>query len=186
MTNCPFCGAALKDDSPKFCSSCGKTIPAPTPPVPPLAPASPASPGLLAPGQEEIFFEGKPAALQSLGAALLAFFTLGISWIVMWIRARGITYRVTSQRIVVETGLFSKKMEQVDIYRIVDYTVERPFFQRIMGTGNLIIGTIDKTQPEVRITGIRTDVTKLYERLRGAVETEKRRRGVALVDMEHQ
>jgi uncharacterized membrane protein YdbT with pleckstrin-like domain len=87
---------------------------------------------------------------------------------------------------VVETGLFSKKLEQVDLYRIVDYVVERPFLQRIMGTGNLVVDTLDKTQPELRIEGIRTDVVALYERLRVATEAEKRRRGVALVDMEHQ
>jgi uncharacterized membrane protein YdbT with pleckstrin-like domain len=177
---CPFCNAQLKDENPKFCASCGKTI------QQQAAPAAPAAPGVLAPGQEEVFFEGHPTALRSLGAAFIAFITLGIAWLVWAIKARGTNYRITSQRIVVETGLFSKKLEQVDLYRIVDYVVERPFLQRMMGTGNLIVETLDKTQPEVRIEGIRTNVVALYERLRVATESEKRRRGVALVDMEHQ
>jgi hypothetical protein len=182
--NCPHCGFALKDAQPKFCSSCGKTIVA----AAPVAPAgiAPSGPGILAPGQEEVFFEGRPAAIRSLGGAFLAVLTLGISWIVGWFKSRGTSYRITSQRIVVETGMFSKKLEQVDLYRIVDYVVERPFFQRVMGTGNIIVETLDKTQPEVRIVGIRANVIALYERLRVATEAEKRRRGVALVDMEHQ
>jgi uncharacterized membrane protein YdbT with pleckstrin-like domain len=177
---CPHCGAQLKDEHPKFCASCGKTIDKPA------APAGPATPGVLAPGQEEVFFEGHPAALRSFGGAFVALITLGIAWLVWAIKARSTTYRITSQRIVVETGIFGKKLEQVDLYRIVDYVVERPFLQRIMGTGNIIIETLDKTQPEVRVEGIRTDVVALYERLRQATEAEKRRRGVALVDMEHQ
>jgi uncharacterized membrane protein YdbT with pleckstrin-like domain len=178
---CPFCGVALKDDNPKFCSSCGKTIPAAPAPI-----VGPQGAGILAPGQEEVFFEGRPAAIQSVAGLFLAILTLGISWIVQSIRMRSTKYRITSQRIIIETGLFSPKLEQVDLYRIVDYVVERPFFQRIMGTGNITFETLDKTQPEVRITGIRTDVVGLYERIRTATEAEKRRRGVALVDMEHQ
>ena len=30
-------------------------------------------------------------------------------------------------------------MEQLDLYRVVDYVVERPFGQRVMGTGNIIL-----------------------------------------------
>ena len=53
-----------------------------------------------------------------------------------------------------------------------------------MGTGNLVLETMDKTTPELRIEGIKTDVTALYERLRFATEAEKRRRGVRLLDVE--
>lgn len=178
---CPHCGAGLKDEHPRFCAACGKGIPAPAPSA-----AAPAAPGLLAPGQEEVYFDGQPAAIRSLGGALVALFTLGVAWLVWAIRARSIHYRVTSQRIVIETGLFSKKLEQVDLYRVVDFVVERPFFQRMLGTGNLVVETLDKTQREVRIEGIRADVVALYERMRAATQEEKRRRGVALVDMEHQ
>jgi hypothetical protein len=174
--NCPHCGVTLKDEHPKFCSSCGMPIPQ----------AVPRGPGILAPGQEEVLYEGRPAAVQSLGGFVLAVLTLGLSWLVMWLRMRGTKVRITSQRIIVERGLLSPRLEQVDLYRIVDYVVERPFFQRIMGTGNITFETLDKTQPKVRITGIRTDVVALYERIRAATEAEKRRRGVALVDMEHQ
>ncbi len=85
------------------------------------------------------------------GAALLAVVTLGISLLVRWFRTRAVHYKITSQRIVVERGVFSKRMEQIDLYRVVDYVVERPFGQRIMGTGNLVLESMDKTSPEVRI-----------------------------------
>lgn len=53
-----------------------------------------------------------------------------------------------------------------------------------MGTGNIILTAMDRTSPEVRLQGLKTDVVALYERLRKAVETQKRLRGVRLVDYE--
>src|SRR5262249_46594734 len=115
---------------------------------------------------EELLFSGSPAALPGIGALFLAIVTLGIYAIYAYAKARGTHYKITSQRVVIETGIFSKHMEQIDLYRIVDYVVERPFGQRIMGTGTIVLEAMDKTTPEIRIEGVKTDVMALYERLR--------------------
>jgi uncharacterized membrane protein YdbT with pleckstrin-like domain len=128
-------------------------------------------------GAEELLFQG-------VGGLLLAVLTLGIWLVVRFFQTRGTFYKITTQRIVVEHGILSKRMEQIDLYRVVDYVVERPFGQRIMGTGNLILEAMDKTTPEIHIDGIKTDVVALYERLRYATEQEKRRRGVRVMDVE--
>ena len=135
-------------------------------------------------GGEELLYAGRPAVIQGLGGLLLAILTLGISVFVQWVRTKSIHYKITSQRIVIERGMFGKRMEQIDLYRVVDYVVDRPFSQRIMGTGNLILEAMDKTTPEIEIRGIKTDVVALYERLRFATEQEKRKRGVRVVDVE--
>ena len=136
-------------------------------------------------GAEELIFQGHPAAIQSIAGVLLAILTLGISALVAWLQARGTHYKITSQRICVERGIFGKRMEQVDLYRVVDYVVDKPFTQRLVGTGNLVLETMDKTTPEIRIEGVRTDVTALYERLRFATEQEKKKRGVRVMDIEN-
>jgi uncharacterized membrane protein YdbT with pleckstrin-like domain len=135
-------------------------------------------------GGEELLYTGRPAVIQGLGGMLLAILTLGISVLVSFIRTRGTHYKITSQRVVIEQGVFSKRMEQIDLYRVVDYVVERPFGQRIMGTGNIILEAMDKTTPEIRIEGVKTDVIALYERLRYCTEQEKKRRGVRVIDAE--
>lgn len=136
-------------------------------------------------GAEELIFQGHPAAIQSIAGVLLAILTLGLSALVAWLQARGTHYKITSQRICVERGIFGKRMEQVDLYRVVDYVVDKPFSQRLVGTGNLVLETMDKTTPEIRIEGVRTDVTALYERLRFATEQEKKKRGVRVMDIEN-
>lgn len=133
---------------------------------------------------EEILFEGRPALLPSIGAALLAVFTLGLALLYFAFRRSSKRYKITTERVVVETGLLSKRMDQVDIYRISDYVVERPFGQRLMGTGNLVLSAMDRTSSELRIEGLKTDVEALYERLRRATELERRQRNVRLVDYE--
>lgn len=135
-------------------------------------------------GGEELLFEGRPAAVQGFGGLLLAILTLGLSVLVNSIRARATLYRITSQRLVIEHGLFSKRMEQIDLYRVVDYVVERPFGQRIMGTGNIVLEAMDKTTPEIRIEGVKTDVMRLYEMLRYCTEQEKKKRNVRVLDVE--
>ena len=133
---------------------------------------------------EELLFEGNPALVPSLGALLLAILTLGLWLIPLWWRSRGRHYRLTTKRVVVETGILNKRLEQVDLYRVSDYTVLRPISQRILGTGNLLLRTLDHTSPEVPVTNIKTDVVALYERIRAATEVEKRKRGVRVMDME--
>ena len=133
---------------------------------------------------EHVIFEGHPAPFPSLGAVLLSIVTLGIAALVFWLRSRGRHYRLTSQRVVVESGLLSKRMEQIDLYRVTDYVVERPLGQRIMGTGNITLQAMDRTTPQLVIHGLKTDVVALYEKLRSLTEAEKRRRGVRVVDYE--
>ncbi len=133
---------------------------------------------------EEVLFEGRPALVPSVGVLALSILTLGIYLLArFWARGSKL-YRVTTRRIVVETGVLSKRLEQIDLYRIADYTVERPFGQRLLGTGNLLLRTFDKTTPELNVRQIKTDVVALYEKLRSATEAEKTRRGVRMVDYE--
>ena len=173
MTHCPHCNAELHDEHPRFCASCGKGIEVVAPPH-----------AALAATHEEVLFEGSPAVLQGVGALALTVVTLGLAALYFWFQARGTRYRITTQRIVIETGMLSKRVEQIDLYRIVDYVIERPFSQRLLGTGNITLEAMDKTTPEIKIRGIKADVMALYERLRVATEAEKQRRGVRTIDVE--
>lgn len=147
-----------------------------------MAPSNPAA--IEAAEGEEVLFAGRPALVENLGQLLLCVLTLGLWLIPLYLRQLGTHYRVTSRRIVVETGVLSKKLEQVDLYRISDYAVERPFLQRLLGTGNLLLTTLDKSSPRITLHGIKVDVVSLYERLRHATEAEKQRRSVRVVDYE--
>lgn len=134
--------------------------------------------------EERVLFEGRPALVPSVLELLLAVVTLGIWLIPLWWRSRSVHYRITDRRVVIRTGVLSERLEQTDLYRINDYSVERPIGQKLMGTGNLHLVTLDRSTPEIRIAGLATDVVALYEELRRATEADKQKRGVRLVDYE--
>lgn len=136
------------------------------------------------PSSETVLFEGNPALCPSALDVLIAVLTVGLALLYYAFRAKSVHYRITNERVVVERGFFSKRMDQIDLYRINDYVVERPFGQRLAGTGNLVLAAMDRSTPDLRLDGLRTDVMALYELLRKATEEQKRLRGVRTVDAE--
>lgn len=133
---------------------------------------------------EETLFEGRPALVPDVLTLIFVILTLGLYLLYRYFRVLGLKFRVTTRRVVVETGVLSKKLEQVDLYRITDYSVERPFLQRLLGSGNLVLLTVDRTQQTLRLNSLKTDVVALYEKVRAATEADRQRRGVRVVDYE--
>jgi hypothetical protein len=129
-----------------------------------------------------VLFEGCPAAIPGLLELLLVVLTLGLALLWLVPRARATRYKVTDRRVVVELGLIGRRIEQVDLFRVVDFVVELPFSQRVLGTGNLVLECQDRTTKELRIERVRTDVRALYEAVRKAAEAERARRGVRTLD----
>ncbi|MFC1642129.1 PH domain-containing protein [Myxococcota bacterium] len=139
-------------------------------------------PDLSTEPDEQVLYDGRGGLVPSIGALFVAIVTVGLGLVYFWLKRLDRHYRITTQRVVIEHGILSKRLEQIDIYRITDYVVERPFGQRLMGTGNLLLKSMDLTTPEIKLDGLKTDVVVLYEKLRRATESEKRRRGVRVID----
>jgi uncharacterized membrane protein YdbT with pleckstrin-like domain len=172
VPSCPQCDAPLGEPLPALCPSCGATLGEPPRKRTSEAPAGP----------EVVLFEGTPAPVPSLLELVLVVLTLGLALLWLVPKARATHYKITNRRVVVELGLVDKRIEQVDLFRVVDFVVELPFSQRLLGTGNLVLECQDRTTKELRIDRIRADVRALYESTRKAAETERARRGVRTLD----
>ena len=64
-------------------------------------------------------------------------------------------YKLTEEKLFIETGFFSKKEEEIRLYRVMDLTLKRPFGQRIWGLGTIHCCTADKSTPEFDILKIK-------------------------------
>ena len=64
-------------------------------------------------------------------------------------------YKLTEDKLFIETGFFSKKEEEIRLYRIMDLTLNRPFWQRIWGLGTIHCCTADKSTPEFDVLKIK-------------------------------
>ncbi len=124
---------------------------------------------------EQKFFEGHPHPIGSFPRLMIALFTFGLGFIYFWLRSRSTTYLISNQRILVEEGLFSQKIHTIELYTIEDIEMQKPFAQRIMGTGNLVIFSKDATTPRLLLERLPMDVRKLYEAMRPAIQEAKRK-----------
>ena len=60
---------------------------------------------------------------------------------------KSIRYEITSERIRISSGIFSRKTNAMELYRVKDYTMEAPFFYRLFHLGNIYITTSDHSTP---------------------------------------
>ncbi|MDX1977559.1 MAG: PH domain-containing protein [Pseudanabaenaceae cyanobacterium bins.68] len=128
--------------------------------------------------REITLYEGNPAIIGSISRLLIAIFTLGLGAGFFWIQTKLVKYLITNQRVVVESGLFSRRLDTLELYLVDDLAVEKPFGQRLLGTGNLTLISEDRTNPELELVRLPLDVRQLYEQLRQAMEEAKQlRRG---------
>lgn len=149
---------------------------------PPPSPRHSDSPDLPAPSQEIVLWEGTPSGWQLCGWWLSCLLILPIPWVCWkWLVLKNERIVLTSQRLRLSSGVFTKAHEDIELYRVKDWTVTEPFCQRMMGCGSLTALTSDRTAPEVALQWL-PGVKAFSESLRQAVEAVRERKRVREVD----
>lgn len=97
-------------------------------------------------------------------------------------------YSLTEEKLFIETGFFSKKEEEIRLYRIMDLTLNRPLGQRIFGLGTIHCCTADKSTPEFEINKIKK-AKEVKELLSELVERERMAKRISgreyMIDDDH-
>lgn len=112
------------------------------------------------------------------GLAIPALFMLA-----RWVQTRCQTYQITSERIRTSTGLLSRVSTELELYRVRDYTIEEPFFLRLIGRGNLVLQTSDRTNPRLVLRAV-PNVNTLKDQIRTHTERMRQLRGVRDIDID--
>jgi uncharacterized membrane protein YdbT with pleckstrin-like domain len=94
-----------------------------------------------------------------------------------WIATRSHVYEITSERIRVSSGLLSRLTTEMELYRVRDYTIAEPFWLRLVGCGNIILQTADRTNPQLVIHAV-PRVNALKDQIRTHTERMRQVRGV--------
>jgi uncharacterized membrane protein YdbT with pleckstrin-like domain len=122
------------------------------------------------------------SALFWWGFLLLLPVPIGIAaW--KWLELKSRVYEVTTERIKVSRGIFSKRTDELELYRVKDLTLIEPFFFRMFGLGSVIITTNDASTPMLTIHAVKR-VKELREGLRQAVEVCRDKKRVRLAELE--
>lgn len=70
-------------------------------------------------------------------------------------RIKTTLYNVTNQRVMIETGLTSKSVDEIDLRYVDDTQFHQSFINRLLGIGNVTIVSSDKTTPRYVLRGVR-------------------------------
>ena len=95
--------------------------------------------------------------IRRIGWLLTALVTaiLVIGLIVSWIKLRATMYTVTNQRVMVETGVFSKTVNEIDLRYVDDSQFYQSLTDRMLGIGNVTLISSDKNTPTYVLRSIR-------------------------------
>ena len=87
-------------------------------------------------------------------------------------------YKLTEEKLLIETGFFNKKEEEIRLYRIMDLTLNRPFGQRIFGLGTIHCCTADKSTPEFDILKVKNSLN-VKNLLSDMIEAEREKKRIS-------
>ncbi|MBP3707473.1 MAG: PH domain-containing protein [Clostridia bacterium] len=87
-------------------------------------------------------------------------------------------YELTSEKLIIQTGLFNIKQEEIRLYRIMDVTLNRKLSQRIFGVGTIHCCSADKSTPEFDIKSVKKSEA-VKELLSDAIEKERSKKRVS-------
>jgi hypothetical protein len=130
---------------------------------------------------ERQLFCGHPRVIYSFGQYVLVVCTLGIALLVYWLRSLSTTFILSSQRVQVERGLFSKVKDSVELFRIDHFDVLKPLGMRLLGQCAVHLHSSDPGMPSVHLYGI-DGLEPLADTLRECALRERARRRVLPVE----
>ena len=203
--HCPACGAATMDEA-KFCQQCGQpltALPASSEPAPAERMREAVTQQPAGNGDHELWSGGfSPRAMigawiatAALTIALFIVLFLFSQWwlailgvmVVAWLyqfavlvyRRMSVSYQLTSQRFVIESGLLRRVTDRLELLDIEDITAEQGLVERFIGVGTIRVASSDRSHPELRLSGIENvqEVAKIFDDAR---LTERRRRGIII------
>ena len=100
-----------------------------------------------------------------------------------YLLTRTTKYTLTTERILVSSGVFSRRTENLELYRVDDLKVDQPFFMRLVGRANIVMVTSDRTTAELTLAAL-LNTTTLRDEIRKHVEACRDRKRTRVVDMD--
>ncbi len=111
--------------------------------------------------------------------ALVPFFYA--AW--LYLGTKLMVYEFTSERMRIYEGILNQEINEVELYRVKDTRLEKPFWLRVFGLSNIVLTTSDRSLPTIEIRAVRNGI-EIREKLRKQVELLRDKKRVREVDFE--
>lgn len=138
------------------------------------------------PGETTIW-KGHPSHATQFGLHLLCWVLCPLVipiFISLWkiIETRHNEIEITTERIRITRGVFSRHTEELELYRVRDMAFVQPFLLRVFGKGHLNLTTTDATAPQLTLPGLPSE-DSLRNQLRLAVEACRDRKRARVAEL---
>jgi uncharacterized membrane protein YdbT with pleckstrin-like domain len=100
-----------------------------------------------------------------------------------WIATRCERYELTSERLLLTKGVFSRKTETLELYRVKDYALVEPFWMRVFNLGDVVLTTTDDNNQRVLLRAVH-GAKPLSDDIRKNVEVCRDRKRVRVSEFE--
>jgi uncharacterized membrane protein YdbT with pleckstrin-like domain len=90
------------------------------------------------------------------------------------------SYYLTGQQLIIEKGVFTRKVNYLELYRIKDILVNQPLWMKALGLMNITLLSFDTAESLLILKGIR--ISSLPQTIRNHVQECRRRNKVLTVD----
>jgi uncharacterized membrane protein YdbT with pleckstrin-like domain len=100
-----------------------------------------------------------------------------------YLKTKNKIYELTSERVKISEGVFSKVTDTLELYRVKDLETRQPFLYRLVGIENVQLNTSDASSPFILIEAIPSAVG-LADKIRNQVETIRTQKSVREIDVE--
>ena len=80
-------------------------------------------------------------------------------------------YSISAEQIKYQRGIFSLEIDFIELYRVKDFKVKKPFLLRLISAMEIDLETSDKSHPLIRLSGIKSN--NLVDIIRDRVEENR-------------
>ncbi|EKN66891.1 membrane-flanked domain-containing protein [Neobacillus bataviensis LMG 21833] len=91
-------------------------------------------------------------------------------------------YRITNQRLIIEKGVFTKIISEIELFRVRDIQVKRNLVERIFGFGDITVLSTDHMNSVILLKNIKKSV-EVKDIIRNAVMEQRNSQRLEIDDI---
>ena len=140
--------------------------------------------------EEQVIWSGSPSQIKNLGIyifcglMLLTVYLIPVAIILAgyhYLNVKNTKITITDQRIKVSEGVFTKRINDLELYRVRDISYESPFIFGLFGLASVYVFSTDLTSRVLKIDAI-PNAQAVYEEIRKYAGGQRRSNNVRSVE----
>ncbi len=127
---------------------------------------------------EQNIWTGTSSQVKNFWLFVACLLVIPIPWAIWaWLKTKNRIYTLTSERLMIRSGVFNIATETLELYRVRDLQILEPFWLRLWGLKNLHLITTDSTTPQLILDYIPAALD-LGAKFRQQIELSRQKKGV--------